>query len=109
MLNDLGSIAAICQMVLLQNVKFFWCFSCYLQYFNKNFLLLKMIDDETFKVMLTENVVSFEQLSPGVPLCRYVSNEVLGLIYRGSYMSAHVLLNHLTSWENDNVRGFGPV
>ena len=53
-----------------------------------------MIDDETFKVMLTENVVSFEQLSPGVPLCRYVSNEVLGLIYRGSYMSAHVLLNH---------------
>ena len=37
-------------------------FSRCIQYFNKNILLLNMIGDETFNIMLTNNVVSFEQL-----------------------------------------------
>ena len=48
------------------NVKFFLRFSRCIQYFNKDTLLLNMIGVETFNIMLTNNVVSFEQLGPGV-------------------------------------------
>ena len=65
LLNGLKSIAAIYRIVLLQNVKFFLRFSLCIQFFNKIILLLNMIGDETFNIMLTSNVVSFEQLCPG--------------------------------------------
>ena len=64
LLNCLDSIAVIYQIVLLQNHKFFLRFSRCIQYFNKNIMLLNMIGDETFNILLVNNVVSFEQLSP---------------------------------------------
>ena len=65
LLNVSGSIIVIYQYLLLQNVKFFLRFSSCIQYFNKNISPLNLIDDGRFKIMLTNNMVSFEQLSPG--------------------------------------------
>ena len=54
----------IYKYVLLQNVKFFLHFSSCIQYFNENIFNLNMIDNESFNIMLTNNIVSFEQQSP---------------------------------------------
>ena len=51
----------IYRYVLLQNVKFFLRFSSCIQYFNENIFPLNMVDNE----MLTNNIISFEQLGPG--------------------------------------------
>ena len=63
-INVLGSFSTIYQYVLLQNVKFRLCFSSCIQYFNENIFPLNMIDNESFNIMLTNDIISFEQLSP---------------------------------------------
>ena len=55
----------IYQYVLLQNEKFFLRFSSCIQFFSETIFPLNMIDNESFNIMLTNNIVSFEQLSPG--------------------------------------------
>ena len=63
-------------------VKFFLCFSRCIQYFNKIILLLNMIGDETFNIMITNNVVSFEELNPGVPIITALQYMETEQIYR---------------------------
>ena len=67
-----GNFTTIYQYVLLQNVKFILRFSSWIQYFNENIFPLNMIDNENFNFMLTNNIISFEQLSPEVLLARYI-------------------------------------
>ena len=65
MLTVLVSRIPNSQVFLLKNVSSFCKCKSYSHFFSKNFSVYAVFNDQSFNDMLTNNIVSFEQLGPG--------------------------------------------
>ena len=71
MLTDLVSTISNLQVFLLKNVSSFCKCKSYSNFFRKNISIYAIFKDQSFNNTLTNDIVSFEQLGPGI-FCLYM-------------------------------------